>query len=124
YDVLQLPDGRALPLKVRSMVGLIPLFAVETLDPELVDHLPGFKRRMQWFIENRPELGERFETETTADGPRRFLSLVNRHQLKRVIPYMLDEDELISLYGIPALSRYHHHHPYSLKTNGFEYGVY
>src|SRR5437588_67371 len=78
YDVLHLPDGHALPLKVRSMVGLIPLFAVETLDPEVVDHLPGFKRRMQWFIENRPELSERFETEATEDGLRRFLSLVSR----------------------------------------------
>ena len=123
YDVLHLPDGHALPLKVRSMVGLIPLFAVETLDPELVDHLPGFKRRMQWFIENRPELSERFETETTDDGPRRFLSLVNRHQLKRVLRYMLDENEFFSPYGIRALSRYHHDHPYSLKTNGMEYRV-
>ena len=123
YDVLHLPDGHALPLKVRSMVGLIPLFAVETLDPEVVDHLPGFKRRMQWFIENRPELSERFETETTDDGPRRFLSLVNRHQLKRVLRYMLDENEFFSPYGIRALSRYHHDHPYSLKTNGMEYRV-
>src|SRR6184192_1637903 len=123
YDVLHLPDGHALPLKVRSMVGLIPLFAVETLDPELVDHLPGFKRRMQWFIENRPELSERFETEATDDGPRRFLSLVNRHQLKRVLRYMLDENEFFSPYGIRALSRYHHDHPYSLKTNGMEYRV-
>jgi hypothetical protein len=62
YDVLQLPDGRAFPLKVRSMVGLIPLFGVETLDPQLVDHLPGFKRRMQWFMENRPDLADNIET--------------------------------------------------------------
>ena len=123
YDVLHLPDGHALPLKVRFMVGLIPLFAVEILDPELVDHLPGFKRRMQWFIENRPELSERFETEATDDGPRRFLSLVNRRQLKRVLRYMLDENEFFSPYGIRALSRYHHDHPYSLKTNGMEYRV-
>src|SRR5438105_2954593 len=123
YDVLKLPDGNQFPIKIRSMVGLIPLFAVETLDPEVVDHLTGFKRRMQWFIENRPELSERFETETTDDGPRRFLSLVNRHQLKRVLRYMLDENEFFSPYGIRALSRYHHDHPYSLKTNGMEYRV-
>ena len=123
YDVLHNDNGPNLPLKIRSMVGLIPLFAVETLDPEIVDKLPGFKRRMQWFIENRPELSERFETEATDDGPRRFLSLVNRRQLKRVLRYMLDENEFFSPYGIRALSRYHHDHPYSLKTNGMEYRV-
>ena len=83
--MLSLPDGQRTPLRVRSMVGLIPLFAVETLDPELIEKLPGFKRRMQWFIENRPELSEHIETEATDEGPRRFLSLVNRHRLKRVL---------------------------------------
>ena len=105
------------------MVGLIPLFAVETLDPELVDHLPGFKRRMQWFIENRPELSERFETEATEHGPRRFLSLVSRHRLTRVLRYMLDENEFLSPYGIRALSRFHRDHPYMLKADGMEYRV-
>ena len=123
YDVLHLPDGHACPLKVRSMVGLIPLFAVETLDPELVDHLPGFKRRMQWFIENRPELSERFETEATEHGPRRFLSLVSRRRLTRVLRYMLDENEFLSPYGIRALSRFHRDHPYMLKADGMEYRV-
>jgi len=123
YDVLHLPDGQAFPLKVRSMVGLIPLFAVETLDPEVVDHLPGFKRRMQWFIENRPELSERFETEATEDGLRRFLSLVSRRHLTRVLRYMLDENEFFSPYGIRALSRFHHDHPYVLKADGMEYRV-
>ena len=123
YDVLQLPNGQAFPLKVRSMVGLIPLFAVETLDPELVDHLPGFKRRMQWFIENRPELSERFETEATEDGLRRFLSLVSRPRLTRVLRYMLDENEFFSPYGIRALSRFHRDHPYVLKADGMEYRV-
>ena len=72
YDVLQLPEGQALPLKVRSMVGLIPLFAVETLEPEMVDHLPGFKRRMQWFIENRPELSERYRNGVHGRWPAPF----------------------------------------------------
>ena len=85
YDVLHQENGKNLPLKVRSMVGLIPLFAVETLDPALIDHLPGFKRRMQWFIENRARLSDHIETQATDDGPRRFLSLVNRHRLKRVL---------------------------------------
>jgi hypothetical protein len=74
YDVLHYDNGKSIRLKVRSMVGLIPLFAVETLDPNVVEKLPGFKRRMQWFIENRPGLSEHIETEATDDGPRRFLS--------------------------------------------------
>ncbi len=123
YDVLSLPNGQRKPLKVRSMVGLIPLFAVETLEPELIDKLPGFKRRMQWFIENRPELSEHIETESTDDGPRRFLSLVNRHRLKRVLHYMLDENEFFSPYGIRALSRCHASNPYKLGVNGTEYRV-
>jgi hypothetical protein len=123
YDVLHQENGKNLPLKVRSMVGLIPLFAVETLDPTLVDHLPGFKRRMQWFIENRARLSDHIETQATDDGPRRFLSLVNRHRLKRVLAYMLDENEFLSPYGIRALSRYHREHPYILPVNGMNYRV-
>jgi hypothetical protein len=123
YDVLHMPDGRRFPLRVRSMVGLIPLFAVETLDPTIVDGLPGFKRRMQWFIENRPKLGENIEIQSTDEGPRRFLSLVNRHRLKRVLGYMLDESEFLSPYGIRAISRYHLDHPYKLPVNSMEYRV-
>jgi hypothetical protein len=118
YDVLHLPNGERVPMKVRSMVGLIPLFAVETLDPAIVDALPGFKRRMQWFIENRPAFGEHIETVSSDDGPRRFLSLVNRHRLKRVLRTMLNEEEFLSPYGIRALSRYHREHPYTLAING------
>jgi hypothetical protein len=123
YDVLRLPDGRREPLKIRSMVGLIPLFAVETLNPAVVDGLPGFKRRMQWFLENRPELGNHIEIESSDEGPRRFLSLVNRQRLKRVLRYMLDENEFFSPYGIRAVSRYHLEHPYRLPVNGTEYRV-
>jgi hypothetical protein len=123
YDLLSLPNGSRLPLKVRSMVGLIPLFAVETLDPRVVDKLPGFKRRLQWFIENRPELSEHIESASTDDGPRRFLSLVNRFRLKRVLRIMLDENEFFSPFGIRAISRVHHDHPYTLGVNGTEYRV-
>ena len=124
YDVLHTPDGRHSPLKVRSMVGLIPLFAVETLDSEIVDRLPGFKRRMQWFIENRPELSEHLETQTMPDGHvLRFLSLVNRDRLPRVLHYMLDEQEFFSPYGIRALSRAHRERPYTLAVNGTEHRV-
>ena len=124
YDVLDLPDGRHYPLKVRSMVGLIPLFAVETLESDVVDRLLGFKRRLQWFIENRPDLGDYVETQTTPDlGVRRFLSLVNRDRLRTVLHYMLDEEEFLSPYGIRALSRFHRDHPYTLDVNGSEHRV-
>lgn len=124
YDVLHPQQGKPFPLKIRSMVGLIPLFAVETLDSEIVDKLPGFKRRMQWFIENRPALSDHLETQTTADGRvLRFLSLVNRVRLRQVLRYMLDEQEFLSPYGIRALSRIHHDYPYTLAVNGAEYRV-
>jgi hypothetical protein len=124
YDVLHLQDGRHFPLKVRSMVGLIPLFAVETLESDIVDKLPGFKRRYQWLVENRPELSEHLETETTAEATvRRFLALVNRDRLRRVLHYMLDESEFLSPYGIRALSQIHRTHPYTLAVNGTEHRV-
>ncbi|MEC4888571.1 MAG: glucosidase [Nitrospira sp.] len=123
YDVLHLPDGKNLHMKVRSMVGLIPLFAVETLDSELIDSLPRFKHRMQWFIENRPDFSAHVETQSYDGGVRRFLSLVNRHRLKSVLRYMLDEDEFLSPYGIRALSRYHKDHPYILSVMGKEHRV-
>ena len=124
YDVLHLPDGRHFPLKVRSMVGLIPLFAVETLESEIVDRLPGFKRRMQWFIEHRTELSNHIETLTTPDSQvRRFLSLVNRGQLVQVLRYMLDEQEFLAPNGIRALSRFHKDHPYTLRMDGRDYQV-
>ena len=123
YDVLHLPGGVHFPLRVRSMVGLIPLFAVETLEPDVVDRLPGFKRRMQWFLDNRPELANHVETVSTDDGPRRFLSLVNRRRLKSVCAYLLDENEFLSPYGIRALSRFHRDHPYVLNVMGMEHRV-
>ena len=119
YDLLQLPNGEEHYLKVRSMVGLIPLFAVETLEPEIVDRLPGFKRRMQWFIDNHPDVPEHIEmTQRSARGMRRLLSLVNRKHLKRVLFRMLDETEFFSDHGIRALSRYHNDHPYEVYVNG------
>jgi hypothetical protein len=119
YDVLQLPNGEEHFMKIRSMVGLIPLFAVETLEPEIVDRLPGFKRRMQWFIDNHSDVPEHIEmTERSARGVRRLLSLVNRKQLRRVLSRMLDETEFLSPHGVRALSRYHLDHPYEVAVNG------
>jgi hypothetical protein len=124
YDVLDLPDGRKFPMKVRSMVGLIPLFAVETISSELIDKLPGFKRRMQWFLENRPDFAQHVETETTPDGQvKRFFSLVNRHRLRQVCRYLLDESEFLSPHGIRAVSRFHREHPYVLEVMGMEHRV-
>jgi hypothetical protein len=119
YDVLHLPNGEEHFLKIRSIVGLIPLFAVETLEPEIVDRLPGFKRRMQWFIDNHPDMPEHIETtQRSARGVRRLLSLVSRRQLRRVLERMLDESEFLSSYGVRALSRFHADFPYEVVVNG------
>jgi hypothetical protein len=124
YDVLHFHDGRAMPLKLRSMVGLIPLYAVETLEPKVVDKLPGFKRRMEWFIKNRPDLtGNVASMSAPGEGERRLLALVNTTQLRRILHYMLDENEFLSPYGIRALSRAHKDHPYRLPVDGQEYTV-
>jgi mannosylglycerate hydrolase MGH1-like protein len=118
YDLLHLPNGDDHFLKIRSMVGLIPLFAVETLEPEIIDRLPGFKRRMQWFIDNHEDVPEHIEmTQRSARGIRRLLSLANRKQLKRILKRMLDETEFLSPHGIRALSRYHLDHPYEVQVN-------
>jgi hypothetical protein len=117
-------DSDARQLKVRSMVGLIPLFAVETLEPDMIDRLPGFKRRMQWFIDNRPEFrGNLDMVAASGGGVRRLLSIVNRAQLVRVLGYMLDQREFLSPYGIRALSRVHQERPYVLVVDGTEHRV-
>jgi hypothetical protein len=106
------------------MVGLIPLFAVETLEPELLERLPGFKRRLEWFIENRRDLiGNVACMRSPGRGERRLLSIMGRDQLRRVLQFMLDENEFLSPYGIRALSRYHKDNPYVLSVNGNEYRV-
>ncbi|MGH9779104.1 MAG: MGH1-like glycoside hydrolase domain-containing protein, partial [Candidatus Acidiferrales bacterium] len=117
-------NGSHVTLKVRSMVGLIPLFAAETLEPEVVDKLPGFKRRMQWFIDNRPELREHVKLQARPDGKvRRLLSIVECDKLLSVLRYMLDESEFLSPHGIRAISRYHLEHPYVFNVNGHEHRV-
>jgi Mannosylglycerate hydrolase MGH1-like glycoside hydrolase domain len=124
YDVLHLPNGDHLPMKVRSMVGLIPLFAIETLEPRTLNRLPGFKRRLEWFIENRPDLTANIACmRTPGMDERRLLSVVSQDRLRRVLKVMLDEDEFLSPYGIRALSRYHKDHPYILNVNGMDHRV-
>jgi len=124
YDVLHLPNGKPFPLRVRSMVGLIPLFAVETLEPELLDRLPDFKRRMEWFIQNRPDLTANVACmRTPGNAERRLLSIVSQDQLRRVLRLMLDKNEFFSQYGIRAISRFHRDHPYMLQVNGTPHRV-
>jgi len=124
YDVLHLPSGERQYMKVRSLVGLIPLLAVETLEPDVVDQLPGFKRRLEWFVRNRPEFREHFEViEEAGSGVRRLLSIVSRDKLSRVLQVMLDEREFLSPYGIRAVSQIHRQRPYVLVVDGTEHRV-
>jgi hypothetical protein len=124
YDVLHLENGDHFPLKVRSMVGLIPLFAVETLEPDTLARLPGFTRRLDWFIRHRQNLTANVACmRTPGSDERRLLSIVDQSQLRRVLQVMLDEREFLSPYGIRAVSRVHHERPYSLSFGGSEHSV-
>jgi hypothetical protein len=106
------------------MVGLIPLFAVETLDPELLERLPGFKRRLEWFVDNRPDLvGNVACMRTRGAAERRLLSIVDRDKLRRILQIMLDEREFLSPYGVRAISQFHRDHPYTLAVNGMTHRV-
>jgi hypothetical protein len=124
YDVLRLPDGTHFPMKIRSMVGLIPLFAVETLEPDLLEQLPAFRRRLNWFVENRKDLTDNLACmETEGMGERRLLSIATADQVRRILKFMLDEREFLSPYGIRALSRHHHENPYILNVKGMDHRV-
>ena len=119
YDSLQLPDGRAVSLKVRSIVGLIPLFAVETLEPQMLDQLPGFKRRLEWVFKHRPELARLVSRwNEPGRGERRLLSLLRGSRMKKLLKRMLDESEFLSEFGVRALSKHHAAHPFTLACNG------
>jgi hypothetical protein len=119
YDELSLPHGKEVPLKVRSLVGLIPLFAVEVLEPELLAQVPAFAARLRWVLDNRPDLASLvsrwFEP---GRGERRLLSLLRGHRMKRLLRRMLDENEFLSPYGIRGMSRAHLENPYRFEANG------
>jgi hypothetical protein len=119
YDELNLPDGSIIPLKVRSMVGLIPLFAVETLEPDLLAQLPAFSDRLDWFLKNRSGLAQLVSRwQEPGLGERRLLSLLRGHRMKMLLKRMLDETEFLSDYGVLALSRHHAAHPYLFNCAG------
>ena len=119
YDVLHLPSKQSLPLKVRSLVGLAPLFAVETLDQELLDKVPNFNRRMEWFLENRPDLARLVSRwQEPGEGETHLLSLLRGHRMKALLRRMLDETEFLSEFGIRAVSKYHKDNPYVVKCDG------
>jgi hypothetical protein len=119
YDQLALPDGRTHTLKVRSMVGLIPLFAVEVIEPEMLKKLPDFARRLRWFLKYRPDLARLVsQWEVPGAGSRRLLSLLRGHRMKRLLERMLDETEFLSDYGVRAVSKYHEAKPYTFWANG------
>ena len=119
YDVLNLPDDARVRLRIRSMVGLIPLFAVETLEPEMLEKLPGFRKRLEWFLEHRPDLAALVSHwQAPGRGKRRLLSLLRGHRMKKLLQRMLDESEFLSDYGVRALSRAHLERPYVFRLDG------
>ncbi|HTY43138.1 MAG TPA: glucosidase [Thermoanaerobaculia bacterium] len=117
YDEVHHPDGRQIPIRVRSLVGLLPLTAVVVGDSALIDRFPSFKRRMEWFFAHRQDLTSACASMTQHGREERILmSVVRPEQLARVLRYMLDESEFLSPYGLRSVSRYHHDHPYRATT--------
>jgi len=124
YDVLHLPDDSRRPMKIRSLVGLIPLLAVQTLEPDVLQRLDGFHRRLEWFVDHRPDLIASVACmRTRGHQERRLLSIVDGTRLRRVLRVMLDEREFLSPCGIRALSQVRRDHPYVLHVKGVEYRV-
>ena len=124
YDALHLPNGSHFLMKVRSVVGLAPLFAVAALEQKTLERFPSFKRRTEWFIQNRPDLTKNVVClETEGIKARILLAIADQNQLRRILHKMLDEDEFLGLYGIRALSKFHTNNPYVLQVNGNEYRV-
>jgi hypothetical protein len=126
YDQLHLDGSGSIPLRIRSMVGIIPLFAAENLEADVLDMLPGFAKRMRWFIENRQDLAKYisyFESPGDHGHGHRLLAIPSRERLERVLRYVLDENEFLSPYGIRSLSRWHRDHPFVLHAGGEEHRV-
>jgi Glycosyl hydrolase family 63 C-terminal domain len=125
YDQLQV-NGKTMPLRIRSLVGLMPLIAVEVLEENALARLPGFRKRLQWFLDNRTDLARHIsymEWEGEVHHGHRLLAIPSRERLQRVLAYLLDENEFLSPYGIRSLSRYHKDHPYVANFGGQEHRV-
>ena len=119
YDVLHLGSTKHVPMKVRSMVGLIPLFAVATFEPEDLARVPGFCRRMDWFLAHNPDVAEHVDkSQRTEKGARLLLSIANREKLERMLQICAGENEFLSQHGCRALSKFHKDHPFVLSVNG------
>jgi hypothetical protein len=124
YDVIRSADGSCTPVKVRSMVGVIPLLAVTTIHPSLAAKLPDFMERMRWFEENRPGLAAYMaHTRVPGMAERRLMSIVDAEALQRALRRVLDPAEMLSPYGVRSLSRYHLEHPFSLEIDGHSWSV-
>ncbi len=124
YDVLRFPDGAATRLKVRSMVGLLPLAAVAIFDENLAERLPTFTRNARNFLLRHPELTANIHMPSTPGiGGRRMISIVDEKKLRRILARMLDETEFLGPHGIRALSRHHLEHPYVFQFGGQEFRV-
>ncbi len=119
YDVLHTPGGRFVPLQVRSLVGLLPLLAVETIQPQLIDAVPGFKSRLEWVLKHRPDLASLVSRwQERGMGERRLVALTRGHRMKCLLRRMLDPEEFLSDYGVRSISKYHEQHPYSVSMHG------
>jgi hypothetical protein len=124
YDVLHAPSGEIHRLRVRSLVGLIPLLAVETIEPDLLQRMPQFKTRLEWVLANRPELANLISRwHEPGLGERRLLALVRGSRMKRLLRRMLDPNEFLSDYGVRSVSRFHQEHPFSLDLEGAHYEI-
>lgn len=125
YDAISWGGPWIQQLPVRSLVGLIPLYATTTLEPELLNKLPSFRKRVEWFVQNREDLAERnmASIRRRGKGNRLLLSIVSKDRLQQILKRMLDEDEFFSDHGIRSLSKYHKDHPFSMEVNGQEFKV-
>jgi hypothetical protein len=124
YDALHLPDGSIMPLKIRSLVGLMPMIAIETLEPEVLKSMPDFTRRMHWFTDQRPHLsGNMASVEVEGVGKRHIVSILTRERLISELRFLLDPNEFLSDYGIRSVSKYHKENPYVFSSGGKEFRI-